>query len=92
MDWGEAMAVLAEWAGRRVVVVPYMGPGMSLQQHVGPLDLAQPRQGVVQLRFPDRAIVLPRATFIEAGWVPGQEQRGLSVTQGAVRIDVFLDD
>ncbi len=85
------MAVLAEWAGRPVVVVPYIGPGMSLRQLRGPLDIRQPTAGVVRLRFPEMAIALPRATFISAGWVPGQERRGLSVLQGGARVDVFLD-
>ena len=92
MDWGEAMAVLAEWAGRDVIVVPYLGPGMSLHQLRGQLDVRQPRAGVVRLQFPDMAIALPRATFIEADWVEGREGRGLSIVQGAARVDVFLDD
>ncbi len=37
-------------------------------------------------------IAFPRATFHEAGWVAGREDRALSVTQGATRVDVFLDD
>jgi hypothetical protein len=85
------MAVLAEWAGREVIVVPYMGPGMSLRQLRGPLEVRQPSPGVVRLRFPEMAIALPRATFISADWVAGQEDRGLSVLQGGARVDVFLD-
>ena len=85
------MAVLAEWGGRAVVVVPFIGPGMALRQLRGELALEQPDRGVVRLRFADMAIALPRATFIEADWVPGQVGRGLSVVQGGARVDVFLD-
>ena len=85
------MAVLAEWGGRAVVVVPFIGPGMALRQLRGELVLEQPDRGVVRLRFADMAIALPRATFIAAGWVSGQEGRGLSVVQGGARVDVFLD-
>ncbi len=85
------MAVLAEWGGRPVVVVPFIGPGIALQQLAGVLALEQPGRGVVRLRFPEMAIALPRATFIDADWVPGQEDRGLSVLQGGARVDVFLD-
>jgi hypothetical protein len=46
----------------------------------------------VQLRVGERSVVLPEATFIEAGWVPEQEGRGLAITQGGVRVDVFADD
>ena len=85
------MAVLADWSGREVIVVPFMGPGMALRQLAGVLDVRQPDRGVVRLRFPEMTIALPRATFLEAGWVPGQEGRGLSVLQGGARVDVFLD-
>jgi len=85
------MGVLAEWGGREVIVVPFMGPGMSLRQLAGPLSLEQPSPAVVRLRFPEMAIALPRATFLEAGWVAGQEGRGLSIVQGGARVDVFLD-
>ncbi len=86
------MAVLAEWSGRTVVVVPFIGPGLALRQVLGTLELEQPEPGVVRLRFPEMAIALPRATFIEAGWVAGREQAGLTVLQGGARVDVFLDD
>lgn len=85
------MAVLADWGGRDVIVVPFMGPGMALRQLAGVLDVRQPDHGVVRLRFPEMTIALPRATFLEADWVPGQEGRGLSVLQGGARVDVFLD-
>ena len=85
------MAVLAEWAGRDVLVVPFIGPGIALRQLAGALALEQPERGIVRLRLPEMAIVLPRATFIEAGWVPGREGCALSVVQGGARVDVFLE-
>lgn len=91
MSWDDAMGVLADWAGREVVVVPFIGPGLALRQLAGVLDLRQPASHVVRLTFPEMAIALPRATFLEANWVPGQEGRGLSVLQGGARVDVFLD-
>ena len=86
------MEVLLEWEGRCVLVVPFLEPCISFQPLAGELRLEHPRRGVVRLRFPRMAIALPKATFIEAGWVPGREQRGLSVVQGGARVDVFLDD
>lgn len=91
MQWEEAMEVLAGWAGRTVVVVPYLEPGISLEPVVAPLRVERPRSGVVRLDLPGMPVALRRATFLEAGWVPGQERRGLSVVQGAARVDVFLD-
>lgn len=91
MEWDEAIAVLAEWEGRDVVVVPFLAPGLSLEPTVAPLVLEHPARGVVRLDLPRMPIALRRATFIEAGWVPGQDERGLSVVQGGVRVDVFLD-
>ena len=84
------MEVLLEWEGRDVVVVPFLGPGISFEPLTGELKLEHPRKGVVRLRFPQMAIALPKATFIEAGWVPGNEESGLSVVQGGARVDVFL--
>lgn len=91
VDWGQAMEVLLDWEGRDVVVVPFMAPGISLGPLVGPLALEHPRRGLVRLRFSEMGIALPKATFIEAGWVPGREDTGLSVLQGGARVDVFLD-
>ena len=92
MEWEQAMAVLADWAGRAVLVVPFIGPGIALRQLAGALVLEQPGRGVVRLLLPEMAIVLPRATFIEAGWVPGREGSGLTVVQCGARVDVFLED
>lgn len=85
------MEVLDAWAGRTVVVVAYLEPGLSLQPVVAPLALDRSRRGVVRLDVPGMPVALRRATFVEAGWVPGQQTRGLSVVQGATRVDVFLD-
>ena len=86
------MEVLLEWEGRDVLVVPFLEPGISLEQLEGTLTLEHPRKGVVRLRFPTMAIALVSATFIEAEWVPGQEGSGISIVQGGARVDVFLDD
>jgi hypothetical protein len=91
MRWEEAMEVLDRWAGRRVVVVPYLEPGISLWPVLADLGLERPKPGVVRLAIPGLGIALRRATFIEAGWVPGREDQGLSVVQGGVRVDVFVD-
>ena len=91
MQWDDAIEVLDAWRGRTVVVVPYLEPGISLAPVVAPLRLDRPGRGVVKLAMPGMPVALRRATFLEAGWVPGQEQRGLSVVQGGTRVDVFLD-
>ena len=85
------MEVLLDWEGRDVIVVPFLQPGISLEPLTGTLKLEHPKKGLVRMRFAEMAIALPRATFIEAGWVPGREEEGLSVLQGATRVDVFLD-
>jgi hypothetical protein len=91
VDWEEAMELLDDWAGRAVVVVPYLEPGISLAPVTAPLRLDRSRRGVVKLDIPGMPVALRRATFVEAGWVPGQEERGLSIVQGGTRVDVFLD-
>jgi hypothetical protein len=91
MEWEEAMGVLDGWAGRRVVVVPYLEPGISLIPVEADLGIERPKTGVVRLTMPGMGIALRRATFIEAGWVPGREDQGLSIVQGGVRVDVFVD-
>ena len=94
MNWDDATAVLRGWQGRRVVIVPFLLPGISLTPFAGTLAVAEPRGGVVRVRVePDEEpyISLFRATFIEAGWVAGREQSGLSIVQGGTRVDVVLD-
>jgi hypothetical protein len=91
VDWDDAIAVLAGWEGRRVVVVSYLEPGISLRPVRAELGLERPRSGVVRLDLPGLPIALRRSTFIEAGWIPGRDDLGLSVVQGGVRVDVFVD-
>ena len=91
MEWDDAMSVLEGWAGRHVVVIPYLEPGISLSPVRGSLTLERPRPGVVKFGFPGMGIALRRATFIDADWVLGQEGQGLAVVQGGARVDVFLD-
>ncbi len=92
MDWTEATGVLRSWAGRRVVVVPYLAPGLSVDILRGELVVEQAGPNAVRVRVGEGiAIALPKATFIEAGWVPGHEGDGLSVVQGGARVDVFAE-
>jgi len=44
------MEVLLDWEGREVIVVPFIGPGLSLEPLQGPLVLEHPRKGLVRLR------------------------------------------
>lgn len=92
MTWDEAVAVLRGWAGDEVIVVAILEPGISLAPFSGKLALEEPGRGVVRVRAGDggQPIALRRSTFLEAGWVPGREDDGLSVVQGGVRVDVFL--
>ena len=92
MTWDEAVGVLRAWAGRQVIVVAILEPGISLAPYSGPLAVEDDSEGVVRVRAGDEGapIAVRRATFIEAGWVPGQDERGLSFVQGGVRVDVFL--
>ena len=86
------MEVLLEWEGRRVLVVPFLEPGISLEPLTGVLKLTHPRKGVVRIQMDAMAIALPKATFIDAGWVAGHDDDALSIVQGGARVDVFLDD
>ena len=92
MTWDDVVGVLRGWAGRDVIVVAILEPGISLAPYSGPLEVEDDRGGVVRMRAGDEGapIAVRRATFIEAGWVPGQDERGLSLVQGGVRVDVFL--
>ena len=91
MTWDDAVAVLRGWAGREVIVVAILEPGISLAPYSGPLEVEEPGNGVVRVRAGEEGapIALRRATFIEAGWVAGQDGRGLMLVQGGVRVDVF---
>ena len=94
MTWDEAVEVLRGWQGRGVVIVPILEPGISLTPFSGELVVAEPKNGVVRVSagpYSEPYISLFRSTFIEAGWVPGRQEHGLSVVQGGTRVDVFLD-
>lgn len=94
MNWDDATAVLRGWESRRVVIVPFLLPGISLTPFAGPLAVSEPRPGQLRLRVEphdEPYISLFRATFLEAGWVAGQKERGLFVVQGGTRVDVFVD-
>lgn len=98
LDYDDAMAVLIGWEGRRVLVVAFMDPGVSLPPFGGTLSVADDGHGVVRAAIgrgggaPPVTIAFPAGTFHDAEWVPGLDGRGLSVEQGATRVDVFLDD
>ena len=94
MSWDEAIAVLQAWAGRQVIVVAILEPGISLAPFTGALALEEAGRGVFRVRAGDEGqpIAVRRATFIEADWVPGRDEHGLSIVQGGVRVDVFLTD
>ena len=96
MDHAAAIRALTQWAGRRVVVVAFVAPGFSLRPMAGTLALDEDDRGVARAVVtpgtgePTR-IAFPAALFHEAGWVAGHDGRGLSVLQGATRVDVFLE-
>jgi hypothetical protein len=94
VNWDDAVEVLRGWEGRGVVIVPILEPGISLTPFSGRLSVGQPRSGVLRVSagpYAEPYISLFRATFLSAGWVPGREDKGLSVVQGGTRVDVFLD-
>ncbi|HEV2999947.1 MAG TPA: hypothetical protein VGW75_04325 [Solirubrobacteraceae bacterium] len=94
MTWDDAAAILRGWRGRQVVIVPFLLPGISLTPFAGPLVVDEPKPGVLRVRVEPHAepyISLFRATFLEAGWVAGRDERGLTIVQGGTRVDVFVD-
>ena len=96
MDHAAAIGALAKWTGRPVLVVAFLAPGFSLRPMAGVLALEEDDRGVARAVVTPpsgepTSIALPEGLFHEAGWVPGHEHRGLSVVQGATRVDVFLD-
>ncbi|MFL5844837.1 MAG: hypothetical protein ACJ762_09105 [Solirubrobacteraceae bacterium] len=97
LDYDDAMAVLVGWVGRQVLVVAFVEPGVSLRPFAGTLSIEEEGHVVrAAITAPGSAqpvrIAFPSATFHDAEWVPNQEERGLSIEQGATRVDVFLDD
>lgn len=96
LDYDDAMGVLVGWEGRRVLVVAFVEPGVSLNPFAGVLSVEDDGRGLkaaiaVPGREPIRIAFAP-AVFHDATWVPGMEERGLSIASGATRVDVFLDD
>jgi hypothetical protein len=95
LDYDEAMGVLIGWQGREVLVIAFVDPGVSLRPLRGVLSVEDDGRVVrAEIDGPGRGpvrIAFPAATFHDAEWVPGMEERGLSIEQGATRIDVFLD-
>jgi hypothetical protein len=97
LDYDEAMAVLIGWQGRRVLVVAFVEPGISLRPMLGTLSVEDQGHGILRAAIapdagPAVGIAFPSGTFHDAEWVPGLEERGLSIEQGATRVDVFLED
>jgi hypothetical protein len=97
LDYDDAMAVLIGWEGREVLVVAFMDPGVSLPPFAGRLSVDDEGHGMVRAQIapegrPPVRIAFPSGTFHDAEWVPGFEERGLSIEQGATRVDVFLED
>ena len=97
LDYDEAMGVLVGWSGRRVLVVAFVEPGFSLKPFAGELSVEDASAGMTHATVtPDEGkpvrIAFPSGTFHDAEWVPGMQERGLSVEQGATRVDVFLED
>ncbi len=96
MGYEEAMDVLRAWAGRTVWVVAFVEPGVSLLPFAGTLSCVEAgrrtlRASIAPADGEPLRIAFPAGTFHEASWVPGREGTGLSVTQGATRIDVFAE-
>jgi hypothetical protein len=94
MDYEEAMDVLRGWSGRWVTVIAFVEPGVSLRPLSGFLSCEDGAGHIMRaaIRPPGTRIAFPIGTFHSAAWVSGQEGRGLSVEQGATRVDVFVDD
>lgn len=96
MDHAAAIGALEKWTGRPVLVVAFVAPGFSLRPMAGVLTVERDDRGVQRAvvtppRGEPTRIAFPEGLFHEAGWVPGHENRGLSVVQGATRVDVFLE-
>ena len=94
MDYEEAMEVLRSWSGKWVTVVAFVEPGVSLRPLAGFLTTEDAEHHTLRASIQpgNGRVAFPIGTFHEAGWVAGQEGRGLSVVQGAIRVDVFLED
>lgn len=96
LDYDEAMGVLTGWDGRRVLVIAFVDPGVSLRPFAGTLAVEEVTDGILRASVGGNGakpvrIAFPSGTFHAAGWIRGMEERGLSVEQGATRVDVFLE-
>jgi hypothetical protein len=94
MDYEEAMKVLRSWSGKWVTIVAFVEPGVSLRPLAGFLTCEDGAHHILRATIhPSGArVAFPIGTFHDASWVPGQEGHGLSIEQGATRVDVFLED
>ena len=97
VDYTDAIEVLRSWEGRSVLVVAFVEPGVSLRPFSGELSVEEAGRGIVRGVIeenggPPIRIAFPSGTFHEASWIPGHEETGLSVIQGATRVDVFVED
>jgi hypothetical protein len=98
LDYDDAMAILCSWEGRDVLVIAFVEPGVSLRPFGGILSVTDDGHGMLHAEVspgPGTQVVriaFPSGLFHDAEWVPGMEDRGLSIEQGATRVDVFLED
>ena len=94
VGYEEAMDVLRGWSGRWVTVIAFVEPGVSLRPIGGFLAYEEGGGRTLRARIEPGGtkIAFPAGTFHGAGWVTGQEGRGLSIEQGATRVDVFVED
>ena len=98
LDYDDAMGILCSWEGRDVLVVAFVEPGVSLRPFEGILSVTDGDHGILHAEIspgPDTQSVrlaFPSGLFHDAEWVPGMEGRGLSIEQGATRVDVFLEE
>ena len=98
LDYEDAMDILYGWQGHDVLVVAFVEPGVSLRPFGGILTITDDDHGLLHAEIspgPDTQavrIAFPSGLFHDAQWVPGMEERGLSIEQGATRVDVFLEE
>jgi hypothetical protein len=97
MDYDDAMGVLCSWEDRLVLVVAFMDPGVSLPPFYGLLSCNAESPSMIRASIHVGAaqpvrIAFPSGTFHDAEWIPDMEERGLSIEQGATRVDIFLED
>lgn len=72
--------------------------GVSLRPFGGILTITDDDHGMLHAEVspgPDTQAVrmaFNSGLFHEAEWIPGMEERGLSIEHGAIRVDVFLEE